>query len=146
MKKSRPILVAVGAWLVVVALGSALVWAVISRAGEGLVSADPTITADPTTSGAPSPSTSTSTSAPTSNGRVQRTWHGQGGAVVVSCSGGSMTLDSVQPDPGFAVEVEKRGPREVEVQFEGREDESENETKVKASCVAGTPIFEVETD
>jgi len=169
MKTLRPVLGAVGIWLVVVALGSSLVWAVISRAGDGLVFDDPvtssvgtsptkqptqrpTITAGPTVSGSASsepsgsPSASGSTSEPPGNSHVQRTWSGQGGTLVVTCSGEVVSLDSAQPDPGFAVEIGDRGPEHVEVTFEGREDESENETQVRATCVSATPVFTVETD
>jgi hypothetical protein len=166
MRVSRPILVGAAAWVLVVALGSTLVWAVISRAGDGVVSAEaptsspqpsdptavpttrPTITGDPSspTSGSPSASATGSTSPPVPASPVQRTWQGLGGTVQVSCTGTAASLVYAQPDDGFTVEVHERGPDRVEVRFEGRDDESDNESRVRAACVAGVPAFEVDTD
>jgi len=135
MRVSRPILVAVAAWLVVVAVGSTLVWAVISRAGDGVVSADsPASSAQPT--GSP-------TTRPTI---TRRTWQGVGGTVAVTCRGTSVSLDSAQPDSGFTIEVHERGPQRVEVRFEGRDDESDDKSRVRAGCAGGLPVFEVDTD
>jgi hypothetical protein len=165
MRVSRPILVAVAAWLVVVAVGSTLVWAVISRAGDGVVSADspsssaqptdgptelpttrPTITGDPTGSGSPSASESSTTEPPPSADPVRRTWQGLGGTVAVVCRGAAVSLDSAQPDSGFTIEVHERGPQRVEVRFEGRDEESDEESRVRATCRAGVPAFEVDDD
>ncbi|MCW2766117.1 MAG: hypothetical protein JWO11_2076 [Nocardioides sp.] len=57
MKVSRAALVGVATWLVVVAVGSTLVWVVISRAGAGVVSSDQTAFGS-STSPAPQPSSS----------------------------------------------------------------------------------------
>jgi hypothetical protein len=168
MRVSRPILIGVAAWLLVVVVGSTMVWAVISRAGEGVVSADPptssaqpttepttdpskhptrrpTITDDPTSA---SPSATGSSAPPPTAEPVRRTWQGLGGTVVVSCTGAAVSLVGAQPDSGFSVEVHDRGPNRVEVQFEGRDDDSggegEDETRVRATCTGGVPAFEID--
>lgn len=164
MRVSRPILVAAAAWLLVVALGSTLVWAVISRAGDGLMSAEspssspqptggatklpttrPTITDDPTST-SPSASPTVSTSPPPASAPARRTWQGLGGTVSVTCRGNAVSLHSAQPDPGFTIEIHDRGPERVEVRFEGRDEESESESQVRARCAGGVPVFEVDDD
>lgn len=172
-------LVGVAVWLLVVVLGSAAVWAVVSRAGEGVVSSDgPPFTSDPTgtgtsspgpterptdrsTGGPTDPSTESPTGRPTGGatgspgGRtgappprddvVRRTWQGVGGVVVVACRGPVAALDSAQPDPGFSVEPHETGPDRVEVRFEGR-GEDDRDSRVRATCRDGVPVFDVDTD
>lgn len=55
-----------------------------------------------------------------------------------------MSLDSAQPDSGFTIEVHERGPQRVEVRFEGRDDG--DESRFRATCGSGAPVFEVDTD
>ena len=50
------------------------------------------------------------------------------------------------PEPGFNVEPRKRGPDRVEVGFEGRDDENDQESRVRASCVGAVPVFEADED
>lgn len=172
------VLVAVTAWLAVVALGSAVVWGVISRAGREVVpAAEPEIVArtGPTTA-APSPDrtrppASPSSSAPKPSGRPsspataptpapattpadpstspapeadatvqRRTWQGPGGFVSAECRGSRISLQAAQADAGFAVQVDERGPEEVHVHFEGREDEG-RESEVEGRCRDGVPVF-----
>lgn len=169
MRVSRPVLAAVAAWVLVVAVGSTLVWAVISRAGDGVVSTDgpapsssgsevgrsatvagrPTISAGPTTGPTTAPTTAPTTGPTTPSSSppgepVRRTWQGVGGTVTVLCTGGAAGLDSALPEGGFSVEVHDRGPERVEVRFE--EQDGERRSRVRATCVAGTPRFDVDVD
>lgn len=66
--------------------------------------------------------------------------------MVAECTGAAIRQASVQPDPGFRVEVGNPGPVELEVEFEGREDEEGSHAHVHAVCVAGVPKFSVETE
>ena len=50
-----------------------------------------------------------------------------------------------QPDNGYRIEVDKRGPDEVRVEFEGQGD-SDGRTEVRAECQGGVPVFDVEVD
>lgn len=152
------------AWLLVVAVGSTLVWAVISRAGEQVVaSSDPLgATSRPGTPKTSHPSTShpspthsspthsaTSPSATGSSGAPapeQRTWQGVGGRVVAQCEGAAISLVSLLPDDGYAYDVKDNGPEQLEVEFEGREDESGSAAAVTGTCVEGVPVFQAEVE
>jgi hypothetical protein len=77
-----------------------------------------------------SSSTSTSPSPPSSAGTTSTTtiqsWQTKtiptaGGVVVVTYRTGEVALGSATPAPGFATEIKKSGPSEVEVQFESEE-------------------------
>ncbi len=61
--------------------------------------------------------------------------------VTARCRGAAVSLVSAQPDAGFAVEVGDRGPEQLEVKFEGREDESGRHTELRAVCAGGVPRF-----
>ncbi|HWJ82965.1 MAG TPA: hypothetical protein VNS55_12075 [Nocardioides sp.] len=151
MIRSR-LLVAIVAWVVVVAGASTLVWAVISRAGQQVVSSDPSV---PTTtagsarhpatrsSHAPSRTPTPSTTAPTVE---RRTWQGQGGLLVAECQAGAVSLVSTQPQVGFHAEVKKSGPEELEVEFDGREDDAGTNVTVTARCVDGVPTFAAQVE
>ena len=153
------VVVGVVSWLVVVAVGSTLVWSVISRAGEGLTSeAAPPVPAASTPS-APTarrrtgsrPAArrrATASAPPAAPAARQATWRGAGGEVVAQCRAGVVTLVSATPDPGFRAEVGGSGSSELEVELEGREEQSGSKVKVRASCLRGLPQFsvEVETD
>lgn len=173
------------AWLVVVAVGSTLVWAVISRAGERIVASDdplvatsgtsasqaakpePTASAsksEPTPSTATPPPTSSTSTPPATSGTSRppsspssprtppalelerRTWQGPGGLVVAQCKGTTISRVSLLPDNGYQVELKNDGPEELEVEFEGREDESGSSASVHAVCVDGAPVFESEIE
>lgn len=175
MRLPRSTLAAFGVWLLVVAVGSALVWAVISRAGEGVVSSEslsvPSASGGPAGT-APVPSlspTGSPTDGPTagptdtpsdrlsdspsdepsgvsSGPPVSRTWQGLGGTVVASCSGTAVGLVGAHPDDGFAVEVRERGPRRLDVEFEEHGEGSERKTRVRATCSGSVATFDVESD
>ena len=145
MSSTRTVVSAVVAWLVVVAVGSTVVWLVISRAGDGISpAATPSIA--PST---PQPSTdrpsSPSSPSPTGPTTERRTWQGAGGLVTVECRGATISLVSTSADAGFVVEPESRGPDEVRVGFEGQGDEG-RDTSVRAHCEGGTPVFEAQTN
>ena len=172
MNVPRPVLTYAAIWVGVVLVCSTLVWAVISRAGEGVTSgqapersastSSPRVTGLPSTAPTISPSASPTTSptspppteptsAPTSSASppaptaVERTWSGVGGVVVVVCRGTAAGLNSATPDDGFVVEVDDTGPGRVEVEFEGQGD-SDARTRVRAECVNGEPLFDVDSD
>ncbi len=52
---------------------------------------------------------------------------------MVWVEGGTVSLTSTQPNPGFAVDVKNDGPTEVEVGFAG----GDNECELKARLVGG---------
>ena len=146
MSSTRTVVSAVVAWLVVVAVGSTVVWLVISRAGDGIAPAAtpsiaPTATPSPTKAATDRPSPSAS-SGPAVE---RRTWQGAGGLVTVECRGATISLVSTSADAGFVVEPESRGPDEVRVGFEGQGDEG-RDTSVRAHCEGGTPVFEAQTN
>jgi hypothetical protein len=155
----RTVVVAVTAWLAVVAVGSALVWAVISRAGEELTTTSgPRVSAvgDPTPGATHSPErthspTDGSSASPESQPGTldavpqRRTWQGTGGYVVVVCTGPTISLAAAQPDAGFRVEVDERGPVEVRVEFEEQVEE-ERKSEVRGTCVDGLPVLQVDSD
>jgi hypothetical protein len=67
------------------------------------------------------------------------------GQVTVRCTGRTIQLRIAQPYDGWRVEVGKAGPDEVQVIFRHGEDDGEGGTQVTALCVAGTPVFKVES-
>lgn len=58
-----------------------------------------------------------------------------GGRVGVACIGDRIRLLFATPDAGWAIEVKSTGPEHVEIELK----RGEEETMVRASCVAGTP-------
>ncbi len=155
-------------WVLVVAVGSTLVWVVISRAGEGIATRGnalaPTTDLPPTNDAArrqrlssrppasvspaptlrPSDPPATTTAPSTSAGPAaqRRSWSGSAGLVIVDCRGDAASLVVAQPSAdGYAVEVKDRGPSRVEVEFQGRGDEDGAEATIVASCVGGVPVF-----
>ena len=68
---------------------------------------------------------------------VSKTFAVQGGTVAAACTGSSVALKSAQPQDGWRVEVENRGPEELEITFRS----GENETEVRIACSAGTPVL-----
>ena len=226
MRINRSYAMAAAAWLVLVVVGAVLVWAVISRAGQGVVSSQPgspigaaaPITAAPrhkhtgkqksakpkqhgpsgsastapgggapnsgpskprasssTPKSAPqSPAAPTASSAPnpgpapgpcagsgpkpssspnnpppsssppppksTQDSGVTRSWQGSAGVVTVECRGPNISLKGAQPNSGWSIDVDRRGPDEVRVDFEN----GERRTRVQSECVGGTPRFNVD--
>ncbi len=89
-----------------------------------------------TTDAAPDPSP-TDPSAPATQSRA---WQGREGRVEVRCSGLSASLVSVSPADGYSMEIDKRGPDEVRVEFS----RGDQELRVEARCAGGVPAFEVD--
>ena len=145
MSSTRTVVSAVIAWLVVVAVGSTVVWLVISRAGDGISPAATPSIAPSTTQPSTDRPSSPSSPSPTGPTTERRTWQGAGGLVTVECRGATISLVSTSADAGFVVEPESRGPDEVRVGFEGQGDEG-RDTSVRAHCEGGTPVFEAQTN
>lgn len=157
MKPSRTLVLGALSWVLVVAVGSTLVWTVISRAGDGVVSSSSPVVgatsspgAEPSSPG-PEPSSqspsgpsapSAQSNSPTTPAPVRRTWQGVGGVVVAECLGPQISLVSAQADLGFVAEAKETGPERLRIEFDGREDESGSHSEVLAVCVAGVPQFE----
>ncbi|MGH3307498.1 MAG: hypothetical protein ACRDOX_07380 [Nocardioides sp.] len=220
---NRTYTLAASAWLVLVVVGAVLVWAVISRVGEGVITqpSSPVGEAAPITSppqskrtdrpnspkpSKPRPSKSATASpggpsagpsgpgspsstpnsgppppAPTSAGAgpgptpgpgpgpgpssspnnppssssppppqsfpdrgVRRTWQGSAGVVTVECRGATISLEGAQPNSGWSIEIDRRGPDEVRVDFESND--GDRRTRVQSECVGGTPRFDVDQD
>lgn len=146
-------------WVLVIALGSSLVWVVISSAGSEVsdtagtttfTGAELEVSLPPATSRSPRPSrsaSSSSSSAPAKPAVEQATWTGPAGALTVECRGATIALVGAYPSAdGWAVEVKDRGPERVEAEFEGRGDQEGAETRVRAECVSGVPRFEAQTE
>ncbi len=149
----RTVASAILAWVVVVAVGSSAVWAVISRAGNGIApTAEPVVEAPattttpgarptgPTRSASPSPSP-TGPTGPTGSTVERRTWQGTGGFVTAECRGATIALVAKSADPGFVVEERDVSAEEIRVTFEGQGSES-REAEVRARCESGVPVFE----
>jgi hypothetical protein len=222
MRINRTYALAGSAWLVLVVVGAVLVWAVISRVGEGVItqpgstigeaapitsppesertdrpksprpskprssksasasprgpstsgpsgprssSGTPNSSPEPpapTSSGAgpgpgpspgprppsspnnPPPSSSSPSPKPTQDQGVRRTWQGSAGVVTVECRGQSISLQGAQPNSGWSIEVDERGPAEVQVDFDSNN--SDRRTRVQSECVGGTPRFDVDRE
>jgi hypothetical protein len=71
---------------------------------------------------------------------VTRSWQGSAGVVTVECHGPDISLKGAQPNSGWSIDVDRRGPDEVRVDFEN----GERRTRVQAECVGGTPRFDVD--
>ena len=112
-------------WLVTVAAASALTWSVISLAGARV--GQPGVVAIPT----PVATTSTADN--------PRTWTGSAGKVTARCTGGDISLVAATPSDGFGVEVKDRGPTRLLLEFERKD--AEEEIRVRATCVDGSPVF-----
>ena len=143
MSTRRTVALALAAWLVVVVAGAALVWTVISRAGEGVASTDqPTLDATPTAS-----DTATGPRTPSpdgGDGRPQdantRTWQGAPGYVTTSCTGARISIVNAQPVVGWRIEQDDTGPDEIRVEFETED----SRIRVEAVCRDATPVFTVD--
>jgi hypothetical protein len=139
----RSVLLAVLAWVAVVAVASGVTWWVINAAGQQVLTGGelpgPTV-ASPRSS-PPSPQPTDRSTPPVPAPSQQRTWEGSAGSVTVRCSGRLASLQSASPDDGYRVEVGSRGPAEVEVTFKG----GGREVQVKGTCAAGAPRFATES-
>jgi hypothetical protein len=144
MSRYRNVVLAVGAWLLVVTGGAVLVWTVISQAGEGVAGTPPVVQADPTRStGRPS----TSPPGPdggTPSGPVRGTWRGAAGLLVAECSDRAITFVSAQPASGWKVEGSDDTTAEfLRVEFETSDERTR--VRVEAVCEDGAPSFSVDT-
>lgn len=185
---ARRVALAAGAWLLVVVLGSWLVWTVISSAGQDFTGdrgallpapgqvgqaesavrpgatpspspAVPSVRAAPGSTPASTPSSTAGPAAterppspatperPAEPATRSRTWTGPAGVVTTRCTGSRIELAGAAASAdGYVVEVKDRGPREVDVEFEGRGEETVPETRVRARCVDGLPDYEIEAE
>ncbi|WP_370249356.1 hypothetical protein [Nocardioides sp.] len=99
-------------------------------------------------SGSGSSGSGTSTPAPPpATPTRSRTWTGAPGVVTTRCTGPVIELSGASASAdGYTVEVKDRGPQRVEVEFEGRGEDTVQDTRVRARCVGGTPVYQVEAD
>ena len=74
----------------------------------------------------------------------RRTWQGQAGSIVVAFDASGIRLVSAQPVNGFRADVHREDDL-IDVEFEGREDESGIKVSVVARCVAGVPSFSAQS-
>ncbi|WP_258724737.1 hypothetical protein [Cellulomonas sp. NS3] len=146
------------AWLAAVLVaGSVTGWAVSAVGGPGggsvlsatevdrRLAALPSTAPSPPATVAPTPTpTPTATPVPTPTGAppvtepapVARAWDVDGGSVGAACRGTVIELQYATPADGWAVEVKRAGPEEVEVELRSGDDS----TSVRAACAAdGTP-------
>ncbi len=216
MRINRTYALAASAWLVLVVVGAVLVWAVISRVGQSVVTqsgppiaevapitspppserterpkspkpsprspsasasprgpsagpsgpgspsstpnsgpppASPTSGAGPGPGPGPGPSSSPNNPPPSSSPPppqstqdqgVRRTWQGSAGVVTVECRGATISLKGAQPNSGWSIEIDERGPEEVRVEFDSND--GDRRTRVQSECVGGTPRFNVDVD
>jgi hypothetical protein len=80
---------------------------------------------DPTTDPAPAPPTA-----------VAATWSVTGGTVAAACTASAISLLYATPQDGWTIEVGSTGPEHLEIELT----HGEQETKVRAVCVDGTPV------
>jgi hypothetical protein len=160
-----------GAWVLVAVLATGLTWQIVSAAdaqvGERppLQVAPAPSTSEPTSSlpsttssttpGASSSITTPDTGASLGSGAsttvgppaTQAAWSSRtiptgGGVVVVSYRPGEVILSSASPAAGFAAEIKKSGPPEVDVEFESES----AKYRVEAEWAGGDLSVEVESD
>src|SRR5688572_28302763 len=142
MNRRSAVLVAV-AWLLVVSVGAAAVWSVISRAGAGVAGELPVPTTTPEgVAPAPPSSSGTPSGDADESAPITRTWRGEAGSVTASCSAGSVTLVQARPSSGWKVEVDDAGPAVVRVELETADERSR--VRVEAACRDGAPVFDVD--
>ena len=160
-----------GAWVLVAALATTLTWQIVSAA-EAQVSDRPPLqvaaplsrsitsssaTATTTTYGSSTTvttvseasSTSTPSDAPTGSEppTTEAAWASEtiptgGGVVVVRYRTGEVILGSASPAAGFAAEIKKQGPPEVDVEFES----DSAEYRVRARWTDGGLSVETDSD
>ena len=161
-----------GAWVLVAALATTLTWQIVSAAdaqvsdrpalqvaapivgssttsdtlaGSATSLSAPTTTATTapgsSTSGAVG-STTTASPPPTEAAWTSQTIQTGGGVVVVRYRAGEVVLGSASPAAGFAAEVKKDGPSQVDVEFESES----AEYRVRAEWSGGELSVETESD
>ncbi|HSJ83424.1 MAG TPA: hypothetical protein VLA91_06365 [Acidimicrobiia bacterium] len=157
-----------GAWVLVAALATTLTWQIVSAAdaqvsdrpalqiaapivGSSTTSAtlaggSTSLTAPTTTTTAPGSTTSgppgSSTTPPTEAAWASQTIQTGGGVVVVRYRDGEVVLGSASPAAGFAAEVKKDGPTEVDVEFESES----AEYRVRAEWSGGELSVRTDSD
>lgn len=96
--------------------------------------AETTTTTQPevTTTSVPATSSTTTTAATTN---YEDTFYLVGGWAAVRCAGDDVSLATYAPNPGYQVEIESAGPRELEIKFE--EAGGDHESKLKVQCKNG---------
>ncbi|MGW6131115.1 hypothetical protein ACWFNE_13915 [Cellulomonas sp. NPDC055163] len=113
--------------------GSVLSEAEVARRIAALPTPSPPATATPTPT---PPATPTAAPPVTEAAVVARAWDVEGGSVGAACRGTVIELQYATPADGWAVEVKRAGPEEVEVELRSGDDR----TSVRAACAAdGTP-------
>ena len=90
----------------------------------------------------PSPNPSAPSPSQQQSQGVQRTWQGSAGAVTVECNGANISLKGAQPNSGWSIDIDRRGPDQVRIDFESND--GERRTRVQSQCVGGTPRFDVD--
>ncbi len=115
-----------GVWLITVVAASALTWSVISLAGARV--GQPSVVAIPTPEATPT------------TGNNPATWTGASGKVTARCKDEDISLVAATPSDGFRVEVKDRGPAQLLLEFE-RKDDAGGESYIRATCLDGSPVF-----
>lgn len=134
----------IAAWVLVAALATTVTWQIVSAADAQVSDRPPLQVAAPlpgpadsttTTGSTPPTSTSVTSTTPTTTGSIvtaptetapagtEAAWSSDtiataGGTVVVSYRTGEVMLSSASPASGFAADIKKPGPPEVDVEFE----------------------------
>ncbi len=73
---------------------------------------------------------------------MTRTWRSDPGSVVASCSGGTVTLDSITPNNGYQWEISDDKTAQASVHFEPKSDRG-SEVSLAITCSGGVPQFAV---
>lgn len=135
----------IAAWVVVAVAATTATWTVLSSADRQTGDAPAALpvpvtsatTSPPGSAVAPSdspstssttslsPSTTVTTTDPAGDDWTSLTVPSGGGVVVVSHRPGEVRLESATPAPGYAMEIDDRGPDEARVEFAGADDEYE---------------------
>ena len=161
-----------GAWVLVAALATTLTWQIVSAADAQVsdrpalqvaapivgssttsdtLAGNATSLSAPTTTATTAPgsstsgavgSTTTASPPPTEAAWTSQTIQTGGGVVVVRYRAGEVVLGSASPAAGFAAEVKKDGPSQVDVEFESES----AEYRVRAEWSGGELSVETESD
>ena len=60
----------------------------------------------------------------------------------MECHGATISLKGAQPNSGWSIDIDERGPEEVRIDFD--KTNGERRTRVQSECVGGTPRFDVD--
>ena len=118
-------LAVIALWVLTVACASALTWTVISLTGEQV--------------GQPAVVTVPTALVTTSPGHNPGAWTGASGKVTARCNDERITLVAATPADGYTVEVKDSGPAELQLEFERAG--TAKETRIRAVCLGGSPVF-----